>query len=108
MEIKHIDFSEFHPLDHPLIECRGYPGGRRRHLEFSWDFIWKDRVRAQTTCRVGRHRFTVWRRLDTEVPVNIACMACTKQANPAQRAEALVDERERHARWEARRVHRET
>lgn len=108
MEIRHIDFSEFHPLDHSLIKCRGYPGGRRRHLEFSWDFIWKDRVRGQTVCRVGFHDFQVWHKASPGPtfgqPVvhdeieRVVCGGCGREADPVQRAEALVEDRERARR----------
>lgn len=30
-----LDFSIFHPLDHTLEQCAGYPGGRARHQELN-------------------------------------------------------------------------
>lgn len=60
VNIKKLDFSEFHPLDHSLLECRDYPGGRRRHLEYSWDFKWRGQVYARTVCRLGLHEWREW------------------------------------------------
>lgn len=108
MKIRHLDFSEFHPLDHNLWECRGYPGGRRRHLRFRWEFQWKDDVLAHTACRVGVHRFIVWHRASPGPrlgePVvhddvhSVVCRGCGRRASPAERSAALVDEREMLAR----------
>lgn len=105
-----LDFSEFHPLDHTLFGCRGYPGGWRQHVAYRWDFQWRDAVRGRTWCRVGRHEFHVWRRVSLEGPgrfdgevLDVVCSGCGRKADPAQRSEALVDDRERSARWEARR-----
>ena len=50
-----IDFSEFHPLDHPLHRCVGYPGGWRRHLTYRWEFQWRNDVTTWARHRVGRH-----------------------------------------------------
>ncbi|HVT97836.1 MAG TPA: hypothetical protein VHE33_10030 [Acidobacteriaceae bacterium] len=55
-EIKSLDFSEFHPLDHSVWACDGFPGGRKRHLQYRWDFQWRDRLRSWTLCKIGRHR----------------------------------------------------
>jgi len=73
-----IDFSGFHPLDHSLLECQGYPGGRRRHLEYWWDFKTKPELRAQTLCRLGMHSMTtLWK--GRENPVSFqACRYCYK------------------------------
>jgi hypothetical protein len=58
--IKKLDFSEFHPLDHSVWECRGYPGGRRVHLRYRWDFQWRDELHAKFLCPLGRHRRVEW------------------------------------------------
>lgn len=55
-KIEKIDFSEFHPLDHNLLQCRGYPGGWRTHLKFRWEFFVAPALERQTFCRIGRHR----------------------------------------------------
>ena len=31
--IRPLDFFEFHPLDHSLLRCTGYHGGRRLHWQ---------------------------------------------------------------------------
>lgn len=53
-----IDFSAFHPLDHSLLRCFGYPGGWRRHLGYRWEFIWGPQLGRIFLCSVGRHRYT--------------------------------------------------
>jgi len=96
-----LDFSEFHPLDHTLLECCGYPGGWRRHLEYRWDFQWRDRVRKHTSCRLGRHHDVVVRRCgpggirELAEVVAVRCLSCGRPANEAEWKAALVDERER-------------
>jgi hypothetical protein len=91
-----LDFSEFHPLDHSLIGCRGYPGGRRRHLAYRWDFQWSHALRAKTLCRVGRHNPTQWwqsaswdpeTKTRTELPESLTwtgCRDCYKRLSEKQ------------------------
>lgn len=55
--IKKLDFSEFHPLDHNLRDCIGYPGGRWRHIKYRWEFQLREEVRARTTCKLGLHLY---------------------------------------------------
>lgn len=50
-----LDFSQFHPLDHNLWECRGYPGGRQRHLSFRWEYMWRPALRVHWRHLTGRH-----------------------------------------------------
>jgi hypothetical protein len=75
-EIKKLDFSEFHPLDHSLWECRDYPGGRRTHLEYRWQFQWKDKLHELTLCRVGRHKWTEW--YGPGKQSGVCCQSCYK------------------------------
>jgi hypothetical protein len=75
-EIRKLDFSQFHPLDHTVWECTGYPGGRRRHLKFRWQFVWKDKLRAMTFCRVGRHSWAKW--WDRQGNTGLHCVSCFK------------------------------
>lgn len=56
--IKAIDFSGFHPLDHSVWICRGYPGGRKTHLKYHWQFRWQQEVWRWTWCLIGRHHWT--------------------------------------------------
>lgn len=68
-----LNFSEFHPLDHPIWACQDYPGGKRRHLKYRWEFQWRDRLYEQTLCRVGAHHWTnVWGRGESWT----ACVHC--------------------------------
>lgn len=76
-EIKSIDFSQFHPLDHTLRACKGYPGGRRVHLKYRWEFQWRDKLRSWTLCRTGRHNPAVWYSRDGE-EIGTTCSGCEK------------------------------
>jgi hypothetical protein len=73
-----LDFSEFHPLDHSLWRCAGFPGGRRRHLSYRWQFQWGAEVRQRTLCVLRMHAWVRgWRRTDgewTQLPA--ACLSC--------------------------------
>jgi hypothetical protein len=82
--IKSLDFSQFHPLNHTVWACRDYPGGRRRHLTYRWDFQWRHRVRAWTLCRVGRHDWTQWYRGRDWAPAGVTCSACDKDQPPTE------------------------
>jgi hypothetical protein len=77
--VKHLDFSQFHPLDHSVWECRGYPGGRRRHLQYRWDFQWRDRLRGMTLCLIGKHAWVHWWRGQTGESAGIVCRGCEKE-----------------------------
>ena len=57
--IRHIDYSEYHPLDHSVWRC-GWPGGRRRHLRYRWEYQWRSRLRSATLCRLGCHDPIEW------------------------------------------------
>lgn len=87
--IKNIDFSGFHPLDHSLFDCQGYPGGRKTHLKYRWEFQWSERLWRETWCRVGRHDWVVATRGPahrefhaTTAPSQFTmCRACGKRRN---------------------------
>lgn len=55
-----LDFSEFHPLDHNLWECRDYPGGWRRHLQYRWDYQWSEALSIRWRHMTGRHLFAAY------------------------------------------------
>jgi hypothetical protein len=57
--IRHLDFSEFHPLDHWPAgpRCGSLPGGWRNHLSLAWTYRWSPQLAAETLCRIGRHRW---------------------------------------------------
>lgn len=60
-----LDFSEFHPLDHSLLNCIGYPGGRKRHLRYRWDYQWQEKIESilyAPWCLLGHHRWWAWYR----------------------------------------------
>lgn len=64
-----LDFSEAHFLDHSVLDpyCATLPGGRRRHLDYWWQFKGKESVHRQTFCRVGKHSTThAWVRREGE------------------------------------------
>ena len=58
LDAKKLDFSEFHPLDHSLFQCRDYPGGRKRHWEYLWDLKLLPTLHIKTVCRLGFHHQT--------------------------------------------------
>jgi hypothetical protein len=63
-----LNFDDFHPLDHTLATCTGYPGGRRRHLTYWWDFQARPRLHTATMCRLGLHKSAVFRGRDDTGP----------------------------------------
>lgn len=62
-----LDFSEFHPLDHHILDpvCWGWAGGIPRHISLWWDyqFSWPwQPIFAKRACDKGLHEVTVfWR-----------------------------------------------
>ena len=63
MKIGKLDFSEYHPLDHSVFECKGYPGGKRRHLQYRWEFQVEPAISAafhKPLCAVGLHDSEPW------------------------------------------------
>lgn len=62
-EMKKLDFSEFHPLDHwPFRRrCRAYyPRGLKsglHHMGLAWEYKWSESIREHTLCRLGKHRW---------------------------------------------------
>lgn len=87
---KRLDFSEFHPLDHRpgTAECRNYPGGVRRHVQYEWHFRTGPRIRSflgrHTLCHVGRHDPEVWFRGGLNPPSETAtwCGWCGATLSP--------------------------
>lgn len=80
-EIGELDFSQAHFLDHSIWTCGSRPeietGGRRRHLEYAWDLIWRPRLLSWTACRVGRHHpAKAWAR---DAGSFVACVNCAKR-----------------------------
>jgi hypothetical protein len=80
--VRKLDFSQYHPLDHSVWECKGYPGGRRRHLAYRWDFQWRDRLRGQTLCRAGRHAPVQW--WSKGGKAGVTCRGCYKDLEEDQ------------------------
>jgi hypothetical protein len=77
-EIRELDFSEFHPLDHlpGSARCRELPGGIRNHLAMAWEYKWRREVAVQTLCRIGRHHeCNAWQRSRGEFR---SCWNCLK------------------------------
>ena len=52
-----LDFSQFHPLDHSLARCHGYPGGWRAHLRYRWEFQWREDLVTRWLHLTGRHHW---------------------------------------------------
>lgn len=62
---KHLDFSRWHPLDHPVWSsaCKTFYGGRRHHLLTWWIYQGRPALFAATRCKIGWHEpGTVWRK----------------------------------------------
>jgi hypothetical protein len=55
-----IDFSQFHPLDHSLARCYGYPGGWRTHLQYRWEFQWREDLVTRWMHLTGRHNWLAY------------------------------------------------
>lgn len=90
-----LDFSEFHPMDHPWWRCKGYPGGLRRHINYSWHFVWRGRLHKRFLCPLGRHEFAVWYRGNgkTMHMEGVSCRHCDAEPTLAQYNEAVVEAR---------------
>lgn len=65
-EIRDLDFSVYHPLDHHLFDCVGYPGGRIRHLVLCWEYQLRPELRRLTLCKLGLHS---WVEVLTSEPI---------------------------------------
>lgn len=84
-----FDFSEFHPLDHPIRECVGYPGGRLRHARLVWTFKWEmpERLWQAPLHALGMH---FWRDywsgplvdLEGDPPTGQMCAECGEVRTP--------------------------
>lgn len=58
-----LDFSQFHPLDHNIIQCKGYPTGRYAHAMMRWEYQVYPLIRTRTFCVLGFHRWaTGWKK----------------------------------------------
>lgn len=60
-----IDFSEFHPLDHSILDpyCWGWAGGIPRHIHLWWlfQFQWPwHNVLARRSCHKGYHNVVAY------------------------------------------------
>jgi hypothetical protein len=78
--IRELDFSEFHPLDHTPGSryCRELPGGTRNHLSLAWQFKWSMNLAAATRCRIGRHHKSEWWDRHRDKP-EFRCWDCGKK-----------------------------
>jgi hypothetical protein len=74
--------SQFHPLDHTLAQCHGYPGGWRRHLRYKWEFQWKERLGVQFRHATGHHTWFGMVRLGGAEPEYfVRCRGCDARAD---------------------------
>lgn len=80
MEIRELDFSMFHPLDHwPFTrECASHYGGWRQHLHLAWEYRWKQEICSWTLCKIGKHKPSKWTRPSTG-ETGIGCWNCAKE-----------------------------
>jgi hypothetical protein len=94
-----LDFSQFHPIDHNVLECRGYPGGRRRHLRYRWIFHVQPWLRVRWLHATGRHAWVAVGRPRTNPPklppwkedmdFFVVCEGCDARPDPAT-AERII------------------
>jgi hypothetical protein len=75
-EIRKLDFSQFHPLDHSVFRCRDYPGGRRRHLAYRWEFQWREHLGGWFLCPFGRHHWGKWWTRGPDAASGMHCTRC--------------------------------
>lgn len=94
-----IDFSQFHPLDHPLSRCHGYPGGWRTHLKYRWEFQWREDLVTRWLHLIGRHHWIAFaaRKVDVDgwgppTPADaegwtygVSCAGCEAKPDPSTR-----------------------
>lgn len=78
MEIKELDFSIFHPLDHHPFgaECRAWHGGSWNHLKLTWTLRRWPQIRGIAfllLCRINIHYEEVWWRGDM---AKVCCHHC--------------------------------
>ena len=85
-----IDMSQFHPLDHSLAQCHGYPGGWRRHLAYRWQFQWKESLWVRTRHLTGRHTWFGMVRMGDDMPTYfVRCRGCNATADMATVARVI-------------------
>jgi len=87
-EVKHLDFSQFHALDHwPFTAyCRDQYGGGRHHLHLAWEYRRRDQLLGWwfmlTGCWLrGKHREQVWRSGDK---AGVRCSYCSWTRTPSE------------------------
>lgn len=74
-----LDFSQYHPLDHPIWRCRGYTGGPRKHLDYWWAFKGREWVAVQWKHATLRHEWRAYAardRLTDDWRYGVACIGC--------------------------------
>lgn len=88
-----LDFSEFHPLDHPWYsrECAGMPGGRKNHLSLARAYLWEPYLRRKTLCRVGRHGWVEWVKPKTGER-GVECFWCYREGNYSHKDILMMDD----------------
>lgn len=89
-QLRNLDFSEFHPLDHwpGSARCHEFFGGWRHHLRITWAFRRKPQLLAATRCRLGWHRPTTAFRPSARVMWR-SCHDCGRRLGPNQPMDQL-------------------
>lgn len=83
-----LDYSVFHPLDHPpgTYRCRSLHGGIWNHIRLAWEYRYKDRLLAPlywVSCHLGRHDFHLWYNGDFNLG-GCYCFRCSAQREPTE------------------------
>lgn len=90
-QIRELDFSRFHPIDHWPWGCwrrnarQPIYGRTWTHVRYAWEWKWRRQLRAATTCRLGRHLYRAgWQRSPGGdwAPAAVRCLWCMKKDEP--------------------------
>lgn len=68
------------PVKHPPWKPCPFPGGRKEHASFQWEFQWKLDLAKRTLCRIDKHRpFKTFRNRKGEIRIGFTCAYCWKE-----------------------------
>jgi hypothetical protein len=93
-----LDFSQYHPLDHSIRQCSGYPGGRRRHLSHRWQFQIRERLTVAWKHATFRHEwqpFAAKDKVSGEWLYFVDCAGCAAEPNSETKERLIAEMRTR-------------
>lgn len=80
----HFDPAVWHPLDHSILHCQYYPGGRRQHLQYQWVFVTRPWLLAHTKCLIKHTPGDAWRGKGANARHFTVCCYCRKVLDRGQ------------------------